>query len=439
MGPACTFPKGRRRGFGEDVHRVVSLTSSQTPDGAPVKDCAQCAPLSSDPETRIPGTFSKRVADSLPEKQPGQGGVSPKRSGPTTLRQSQAVEVAVFVRQFDRANHTWKKQCSPFLPNFARPSWHGVRCLDVQGMYPGVELRLLRYAVVVSEELHFRRAAERLHLSQPSLSKQILQLEDFLGFKLFDRTKQSVAITPAGHRFVAEARKALLYSHRAVEAGKRADEEPEPLLIGYCSYVNLRVLSTLRRMKPVAETIYRSSSNTEIVSKLLDHEWQVGLVLLPISEPALALRPVSSEPLAVALPSSHSSAKQSKIRLIDLATERWILPQERANPQLHDLLTTHLQLSGVMLATTEEVVTPHDALHLVSESLGVAIVPSSAAYPHIEGISLVPVMDTSLRMETAMAWNPENMSEALRLYLAAGLETLGSCLRPSLRKPPKSA
>ena len=63
-------------------------------------------------------------------------------------------------------------------------------------MYPGVELRLLRYVVVVSEELHFRRAAERLHLSQPSLSKQILQLEDFLGFKLFDRTKQSVALTP---------------------------------------------------------------------------------------------------------------------------------------------------------------------------------------------------------------------------------------------------
>jgi len=306
-------------------------------------------------------------------------------------------------------------------------------------MYPGVELRLLRYVVVVSEELHFRRAAERLHLSQPSLSKQILQLEDFLGFKLFDRTKQSVALTPAGHRFVAEARKALHYSDRAVEAGKRAHEKPEPLLIGYCSYINLQTLSALRRMKAVAETIYRSSSNSEIVSKLLAHEWQVGLVLLPISEPTLAFRPVSTEPLAVALPGSHSLAQQSTVRLIDLAAEHWILPQKRANPQLHDLLLAHLRLSGIVSATAEEVLTPYDALHLVSETLGVAIVPSSAAYPHIEGVSLVPLTEPNLKMETALAWNPENMSEALRLYLAAALETLEGYLRPSLRKPPRSA
>lgn len=84
-------------------------------------------------------------------------------------------------------------------------------------MYPGVDLRLLRYVVAATEELHFGRAAQRLHVSQPSLSKQILQLEDYLGFKLFIRTKRSVGLTAAGHRFVEEARKALHDSERAVE------------------------------------------------------------------------------------------------------------------------------------------------------------------------------------------------------------------------------
>ena len=306
-------------------------------------------------------------------------------------------------------------------------------------MYPGVEFRLLRYAVVVSEELHFRRAAERLHLSQPSLSKQILQLEDFIGFKLFERTKQSVELTLAGQRFVAEARKALHYSDRAVEAGKHAHEEPEPLHVGYCSYVSLQALSALRRMKPVSETTYRSSSNIEVVTKLLSHEWQAGLVLLPISEPALAFRPVSAEPVAVALPSAHCLAKRSEIRLIDLAGERWILPQRKAHPQFHDFLVQHFQLAGVSLARAEEVVTPHEALHLVSENLGVAMVPSSAAYSHIEGVLLVPLTEPSLRMETAIAWNPENASEALRSFLAAVLETPEGHLRRAERKPPKSA
>lgn len=72
-------------------------------------------------------------------------------------------------------------------------------------MYPGIDFRLLRYAVVVAEELHFSSAAQQLHVSQPSLSKQILQLEESLGFKLFHRTKQHVEITPAGYRFVADA------------------------------------------------------------------------------------------------------------------------------------------------------------------------------------------------------------------------------------------
>src|SRR6266481_4480929 len=90
-------------------------------------------------------------------------------------------------------------------------------------MYPGIELRLLRYVVAVAEELHFSRAAAKLHVAQPSLSKQIRDLEDELGIKLFERNKRKVQLTPAGSAFVVEAREALLHSQRAVHAAKASD------------------------------------------------------------------------------------------------------------------------------------------------------------------------------------------------------------------------
>jgi|SRR5581483_6012697 len=140
-------------------------------------------------------------------------------------------------------------------------------------MYPGVELRLLRYAVAISEELHFGRAAQRLHVSQPSLSKQILQLEEYLGFKLFIRTKRSVELTPAGRTFVAEAKKALHYSERAVDLARKTEQqEHETFTIGYSAFIDLHFLSAIRRMKPVGPE--GAVALLLALEKLLHMEWR---------------------------------------------------------------------------------------------------------------------------------------------------------------------
>ena len=309
-------------------------------------------------------------------------------------------------------------------------------------MYPGVELRLLRYTVVVAEELNFSRAARRLHVSQPALSKQILQLEDYLGFKLFRRTKQYVEVTPAGHRFVAEARKALHYSSRAVEVAKEADrEEHELLMVGYCAYIDLHFLSVLRAMKPVTtmRPIYRSSSTTEIVGKLLSHEWHAGLLILPISERELVVRPLLREPLAVALPTSHGLAGQLKVELHDLANETLLLPAKRVNPQFHDLLVKRFRDTGLKLGTAQEVVNPHEALHLASEHLGIAVVQASASYAHTEGVTVREITDPSLAIETGIASNRENTPESLNSFLAAVEEVRNAYLKHQEHKPAKSA
>src|SRR5579864_9166873 len=113
------------------------------------------------------------------------------------------------------------------------------------GMYPGVELRLLRYVVAVAEELHFSRAAAKLHLAQPSLSKQIRELEEELGTELFERTKREVRLSDAGRIFVKEAKQALLYSHRAVHLTK-ASRHGSTFSLGYSPHINFEILFRAR-------------------------------------------------------------------------------------------------------------------------------------------------------------------------------------------------
>src|SRR5437879_4315992 len=114
-------------------------------------------------------------------------------------------------------------------------------------MYPGVDLRLQRFAVAVAEELSFSKAAKRLHVAQPALSRSIRQLEDFLGIELFERTSRKVILTDAGQRFVAEARKALYHSARAVELAK-VGIVPDKLAIGYPAHFDVRHVIQLSKI-----------------------------------------------------------------------------------------------------------------------------------------------------------------------------------------------
>src|SRR5260370_16958997 len=114
-------------------------------------------------------------------------------------------------------------------------------------MYPGVELRLHRYVVVLAEELNFTRAALRLHVAQPSLSKQIRELEDYLGAQVFERTKREVRLTSAGEAFAAEARLTLFHADRAVEGARAAKGQHKgPWSIGSSPLIDPRILSKVR-------------------------------------------------------------------------------------------------------------------------------------------------------------------------------------------------
>src|ERR1700682_1882365 len=177
-------------------------------------------------------------------------------------------------------------------------------------MYPGVELRLYRYVTVLAEELNFTRAAMRLHVAQPSLSKQICELENYLGAQLFERTKREVRLTLAGEAFAAEARQALFHAQRAVEAVRAAKGQHKgPWSVGYSPLIGLRILSKVRQHLslafPAADVRLVSAHTSEQANRLMQGKLQAGLVILPVPQNGLTCEGLYREGLVLALPERH--------------------------------------------------------------------------------------------------------------------------------------
>jgi DNA-binding transcriptional LysR family regulator len=309
-------------------------------------------------------------------------------------------------------------------------------------MYPGaVELRLLRYVVVVAEELNFTRAAERLNTSQPSLSRQISKLEQDIGVELFRRTRRWVEPTPAGLRFVAEARRALVHAERAVLLAQQIKEDRrESYTVGYCAFIDVRFLATLRRMKPIgsAHFILRNAVYAEIVDKLMAHEWEAALMVLPVREAELVSEPLMREPLAAALPVSHPLSRKREVELSDLRGEPVVLAPKCFGPGFRDFLLTPLEKAGIHPAR-HEAASAHEALHLVAEGFGITLGQQSVMSSAKEQVSICRIKGIPREVETGIVYHKDNDSPLLKKYLEAVRHTRDRYVAERGRELPISA
>jgi DNA-binding transcriptional LysR family regulator len=289
-------------------------------------------------------------------------------------------------------------------------------------MYPGaVELRLLRYVVTVAEELNFTRAAERLNTSQPSLSRQILELEKSLGVELFHRSKRWVELTPAGRRFASEARRALVHAERAAVAAKQIKQTARATYtVGYCPCLDLRFLSALRRIRPIDSThfVLRNADYSELVAKVVTHEWEAALMLLPVREPELAAESLFREPLSAAVPASHPLAKKRELDVTDLRGEPILLAPRCYGPAFGDYLLHQLEQAGTHVMS-HEAASPHEALHLVEEGFGIALAQESVLSAAKEHIALCRIKGSNTEVETGVVFHEENDSPSLQKFLDA--------------------
>lgn len=290
-------------------------------------------------------------------------------------------------------------------------------------MNPSVELRLLRYVVAVAEELHFSRAALRVHVSQPTLSKQIRDLEDRLGIQLFERTNRQVRLTLAGRMFVKEARKALSHSERAVQLVKDASFPGDRLVsIGYSPQMNLRLLSIIRSLSKLQRPEFKlaliSSHTNDQVEALLHGNIHVGLLTLPVRNESLVVKHLLREALAVVMPESHLLTAKADIQARELNGLPVISIPRQQSPGFHDHLHGLFRKVGYKLNVVQEVTTEAEALYMVAEGMGIAFMKISAIPVDHQGIAYRRLREPWLIEETGIAYRRDNRSSKIQGFIA---------------------
>lgn len=244
------------------------------------------------------------------------------------------------------------------------------------------ELNQLRYFVAVAEELNFRRAARRLNITQPPLSRHISLLEDAIGVRLFDRTNRSVRLTAAGERFLFDAIDILKRSEAAALFARQTERgESGSLVLGFVPSATLdvipRIVLRARQEMPGLSLTLREMMSFEQVEGLMAGSLEIGLTRLPSRTPNLILRKVWSEPFVLAIPRDHPLATKPDLVVEDLEGVDFIGYSTERGGFLYEVLHGYLNSVGVTPRIVFSVSQGRTILSLVAAGVGVGLVPRS--------------------------------------------------------------
>lgn len=286
------------------------------------------------------------------------------------------------------------------------------------------ELRQLRYFVAVAEEMHFGRAARRLHMTQPPLSQAIQALEAQLGTLLFSRTRRSVALTAAGQTLLPEVQRllqqvdslpALAQSAAAGESGR--------LSVAFVPMADYSVLpQALREFRAALPSVHLDlqEATTDIqIDLLASGRIDIGFLLPPLPDKLNAevdYLPLTSEPLVLALPEgmATSRTKMSLKRCVDLPL---IIFPRRMSPAFHDQILGCLREGGLSPRIGQEATQMHTIVSLVSAGMGFALVPQSVSNMKRPGVEYRALLEASPWVEIGLAWRRDNASPVLAAFL----------------------
>lgn len=285
-------------------------------------------------------------------------------------------------------------------------------------------LRELECFFAVSEELSFTRAAARLRLAQPPLSRHIRNLEEKLGVPLFERSKRSVSLTPGGIAFQENAKEIIIQVRRAAEAARRATKgEVDRLEVGFVSAVLSRelvgVFSEFRRKHPRIQLNLHDRLPSEQLEALEKKDLDIGFIgVAPDRIPdSLSVTPWRKEQLLAFLPEGHVMAGESGIRLSDLADEPFVMISTRAAPAFTNLLRGMCHEAGFRPRIVQEAARAQAVAAMTVAGTGVAILPESLNRITGNGIPLRPSRKWATTITHCVAHQSE-LSEPAALFLA---------------------
>jgi DNA-binding transcriptional LysR family regulator len=289
-----------------------------------------------------------------------------------------------------------------------------------------MELRHLRYFVAVAEEQHFGRAAARLRVAQPALSRQIQDLEREMGFLLFDRLPRGVRLSAAGKTFLGDARRIL----QDVDEAKRRAEQ---IALGKAGTLRIGIATAMswhgmiadsfrefRRRQPGVEFVLHHLLSIHQVDAVLSGRLDAGFaVTVAPWHKDLAHTQFARERLVLAVPKGHALTKQARVRLRDLRDTPFVWIQRWANPAFYEQLMHACARGGLTAPRIVQEATDRDTqLGLVQCRIGVAWLTESTRWHCPRGIALLPVVDMNLRLPFNVIWKKDDSSPLLQNFVA---------------------
>ena len=292
-----------------------------------------------------------------------------------------------------------------------------------------MELRHLRYFVGVGEEEHFGRAAERLHIAQPALSRQIQDLEREIGFRLFERLPRGVRLSPAGKLFLEDARRILGEVQEATQRAERvASGKAGTLRVGFVESISWhgvvpKSFRRFRQKQPGAELRPVPMLSLGQVEAILSGRLDAGFVVsMTTPSKELDQRLVAQHKVVLAAPKGHPLTRQTRLRLNDLNDVPFVCFPRRTNPAAYDRLMQACFRGGLKSPRIVQEADDHATiLSLVSCRLGVALVSDSAKWQCPGGVALLPIEDLKVLIPISLIWRRDNRAPLLQRFLDIAL------------------
>ncbi|EMU1127493.1 TPA: LysR family transcriptional regulator [Citrobacter koseri] len=285
-----------------------------------------------------------------------------------------------------------------------------------------MDIRALRYFLQVAEQLSFIRAAERLNISQPVVTKVISQLEHEIGSKLFDRTTRRVALTPAGAVLLKEVRPLIAHVEAVQQTVRHSVAERSGRFnVGYTTLamqsVTPALLRSFRAEHPDVEVDVREMTTQAQIEALLSAEIDIGFVLTPVADELLTIVPVHRERLKLAVPDyhPHAASKHQRAPLSAFATDYFIIPPRSQFPAVYDEIIRACEVAGFR-PRLKECGENQTCVGLARAGLGVVFMSGRVSDVSSEGLVFMDIEDPAPVMEIAVAWRTRDPSSLLSVF-----------------------
>jgi DNA-binding transcriptional LysR family regulator len=285
-----------------------------------------------------------------------------------------------------------------------------------------MELRQLHFVVLLSEELHFRRAAERAHIAQPAFSEQIRRLEHELGAQLFDRTSHYVRLTEAGRLFLDEIRQALAQVDRAAAVAEQAGRgELGSVRVGFVGFaadeLTPRILRAFAAEHPLVDVTLRGFDFADPTAGLAGDDVDVAFMQPPVEgQDGLVVVPLLTEARLAVMADDHPLAAATSLAIRDLVNERFVATPLSAGVWREFWLATEHR-DGLPPALAGEASSVDELLQIVAAGAGIALVPASSSRFHARpGVCFVPVSDIA-PTTVAVAHRASGSSPLVRAFV----------------------